>query len=88
MALLFLTPQQMSYLNTKQLVDANFGRLSPWVKVCSIRPQLLSLAKVLATTNSEPDLPCMSAWAFSAGLFVNMNTSIYMDVLGITTFYK
>ena len=39
-------------LNTKQLVDS-FG-LKPWLKFISFGSNFFHLAKVLATTNSEP----------------------------------
>ena len=39
-------------LNTKQLVDAFW--LKPWLKLISFGSNLFLLAKVLATTNSEP----------------------------------
>ena len=39
-------------LNTKQLVDTFW--LKPWLKLISFGSILFHLAKVLATTNSEP----------------------------------
>ena len=40
-------------LNTKQLVDTTFW-LKPWLKLISFGSNFFHLAKVLATTNSEP----------------------------------
>ena len=40
-------------LNSKQLVDTSFW-LKPWLKLISLGSNFLHLAKVLATTNSEP----------------------------------
>ena len=40
-------------LNTKQLVDTTFW-LKPWLKLISFGSNFSHLAKVLATTNSEP----------------------------------
>ena len=40
-------------LNTKQLVDTTFWP-KPWLKLISFGSNLFHLAKVLATTNSEP----------------------------------
>ena len=39
-------------LNTKQLVDTFW--LKPWLKLISLGSNFFHLAKVLATTNSEP----------------------------------
>ena len=39
-------------LNTKQLVDTFW--LKPWLKLISFGSNFFHLAKVLATTNSEP----------------------------------
>ena len=41
-------------LNTKQLVDTTFW-LKPWLKLISFGSNFFHLAKVLATTNSEPE---------------------------------
>ena len=40
-------------LNKKQLVDTTFW-LKPWLKLISFGSNFFYLAKVLATTNSEP----------------------------------
>ena len=40
-------------LNTKQLVDTTFW-LKPWLKLISFGSNFSYLAKMLATTNSEP----------------------------------
>ena len=40
-------------VNTKKLVDTSFW-LSPWLKLISFGSNFFHLAKVLATTNSEP----------------------------------
>ena len=40
-------------LNTKQFVDTTFW-LKPWLKLISLVQTFFHLAKVLATTNSEP----------------------------------
>ena len=40
-------------LNTKQLVDTTFW-LKPWLQLISLGSNFFHLAKVLATTNSEP----------------------------------
>ena len=40
-------------LNTKQLVDTTFW-LKPWLKLISFGSTFSYLAKMLATTNSEP----------------------------------
>ena len=40
-------------LSTKQLVDTTFW-LKPWLKLISVGSNFFHLAKVLATTNSEP----------------------------------
>ena len=50
----FFIPSHFSnvpYLNTKQLVDTTF-----WLKPISFGSNFFHLAKVLATTNSEPGL--------------------------------
>ena len=41
--------------NTKKLVDTSFW-LKPWLKLISFGYNIFDLAKVLATTNSEPEL--------------------------------
>ena len=40
-------------LNTKQLIDTTFW-LKPWLKLISFGSNFSHMAKVLATTNSEP----------------------------------
>ena len=42
-------------LDTNKLVDTAFW-LKPWLKVISFGYNFFHLAKVLATTNSEPEL--------------------------------
>ena len=48
-----MSPLVAKELNTKQLVDTNFW-LKPWLKLISFGSNFFHLAKVLATTNSEP----------------------------------
>ena len=47
-------------LNAKKLVDMTF-LLKPWLKLISFGYNFFRLAKVLATTNSEPDLALTTA---------------------------
>ena len=42
-------------LNTKKPIDSTF-RLKPWLKLISFGYIFFQLAKVMATTNSEPEL--------------------------------
>ena len=54
----FIIPLHFSnvpYLNTEELVDTTFW-LKPWQKSISFGSNFSHLAKVLATTNSEPGL--------------------------------
>ena len=46
-------PLACKELNTEQLLDTTFW-LSPWLKLISFGSNIFHLAKVLATTNSEP----------------------------------
>ena len=46
-------PLACKEFNTKQLVDTTFW-LKPWLKLKSLGSNFFYLAKVLATTNSEP----------------------------------
>ena len=52
-------------LNTKKLVDTTVW-LKPWLKLISFGYNFFHLAKMLATTNSEPELalrtPCRLLW--------------------------
>ena len=47
------TPLVGKVFNAKQLVDTNFC-LKPWLKLIVFGSNFFHLAKVLATTNSEP----------------------------------
>ena len=46
-------PLEGKVLNTKQLVDTSFW-LKPWLKLISFGSNFFHLAKMLATTHSEP----------------------------------
>ena len=48
------SPLATKEFNTKQLVDTTFW-LKPWLKLISFVSNFFHLAKVLATTNAEPD---------------------------------
>ena len=56
-------------LNTIQFVDTTFW-LKPWLKVISFGSNFFQLAKVLATTNSEPGLVLQSDIDLFVFLFV------------------
>ena len=50
------TPLAGKRLNTKQLVDTDFlAKILSWLKLISFGSNFFHLAKVLATTNSEPE---------------------------------
>ena len=51
------SPLVAKELNTKQLVDTSFW-LKPLLKLISLGSNFFYLAKVLATTNSEPSMEC------------------------------
>ena len=61
----------MPYLNTEHRVDTTIW-LKPWLKIISFGSNFFHLAKVFATTNSEPEV-ALGCWIFSITILVSNN---------------